>query len=82
MSAQNTWRRWTVLLVVGLALLAPVTIFSGQKHKKKTDKLPQGTPVLWRAPADISKRDLYWGQGGMTQQPDLSRVTLIAIGTP
>jgi hypothetical protein len=72
----QAWRRWT-LLVVGLALLLPVTIFSGQHAKKKRDKLPQGNAVLWRRPSDISQRDLYWGQGGKAMRPDLSRVTLI-----
>lgn len=77
MRAQNTWRRWT-LLVVGLALLVPATIFPNQKHLKKKDKsLPEGIPVLWRPPSDIQKRDLYWGEGGKALQPDLRRVTLI-----
>jgi len=78
MFAQNTWRRWT-LLVVAVALLIPATIFPGQKHKKKKNQedLPNGIPVLWRAPSDISKRDLYWGQGGKAMRPDLREVTLI-----
>jgi hypothetical protein len=77
MLAQHNWRRWA-LLVVGLALLVPATIHPNQKLKKKKDKQdPPGAPVLWRAPADISKRDLYWGQGGKALQPDLRRVTLI-----
>ncbi|HMG75961.1 MAG TPA: hypothetical protein VK582_20840 [Pyrinomonadaceae bacterium] len=78
MFAENTWRRWT-LLVVGLALLVPATIFPNQKHKKKKDKesLPAGIPVLWRAPSDIKNRDLYLGEGGKAMQPDLRRVTLI-----
>ena len=78
MFAHNTWRRWT-LLVVGLALLVPATIFPNEKHKKKKDKesLPPGTAVLWRAPSDIKKRDLYLGEGGKAMQPDLRKVTLI-----
>ncbi len=78
MFARHTWRRWT-LLVVTLALLIPATIHPGQKHKKKkgNQSLPDGIPVLWRAPSDIAKRDLYWGEGGKALQPDLSKVTLI-----
>ena len=78
MFARHTWRRWT-LLVVTLALLIPATIHPGQKHKKKKgdQSLPDGIPVLWRAPSDIAKRDLYWGEGGKALQPDLSKVTLI-----
>ena len=78
MFARHTWRRWT-LLVVTLALLVPAAIHPGQKHKKKkgNQSLPDGIPVLWRAPSDIAKRDLYWGEGGKALQPDLSKVTLI-----
>ncbi len=78
MFARHTWRRWT-FLVVTLALLIPATIHPGQKHKKKKSdqSLPDGIPVLWRAPSDIAKRDLYWGEGGKALQPDLSKVTLI-----
>jgi hypothetical protein len=78
MLEQSSWRRWT-LLVVAVALLVPATIFPGQKHKKKksNESLPDGIPVLWRAPSDIAKRDLYWGQGGKGMQPDLRTVTLI-----
>src|SRR6266550_882540 len=78
MFARHTWRRWT-LLVVTLALLIPATIHPGQKHKKKkgNQSLPDGIPVLWRAPSDIARRDLYWGPGGKALQPDLSKVTLI-----
>lgn len=78
MFARHTWRRWT-FLVVTLALLIPATIHPGQKHKKKggNQSLPDGIPVLWRAPSDIAKRDLYWGEGGKALQPDLSKVTLI-----
>jgi hypothetical protein len=78
MFARHTWRRWT-LLVVTLALLIPATIHPNQKLKKKkgSQTLPDGIPVLWRAPSDIAKRDLYWGEGGKALQPDLSKVTLI-----
>jgi hypothetical protein len=78
MLAQKSWRKWA-LLVICVALLIPATINSSQKHKKKKGKqdLPDGIPVLWRAPSDIGRRDLYWGQGGKTMQPDLRRVTLI-----
>ncbi len=64
--------------MVAVALLVPATIFPGQKHKKKSNEsLPDGIPVLWRAPSDIAKRDLYWGPGGKAMQPDLRSVALI-----
>jgi hypothetical protein len=78
MFGQNTGRRWTLLVII-MALLIPATIFPNPKLKKKKDKqsLPDGIPVLWRAPSDIKNRDLYWGEGGKALQPDLRRVTLI-----
>src|SRR5437588_1242130 len=78
MRAQNSLRPLAII-ALGLALLIPVSIFSGQKakHKKNKGNVPDGIPMLWRRPTDISKRDLYWGPGGAAMQPDLSRVTLI-----
>jgi hypothetical protein len=78
--------RWLAVLTVGLALLTPAAISSGQKLKhqhsskakaKKEQEVPDGTPSLWRRPSDIAARDLYWGPGGKSLQPDLTRVTLI-----
>lgn len=46
----------------------------GQDKKKQ---LPEGTPILWREPADIRNRDLLLGPGGEAMKPDLSRVTFI-----
>ncbi len=85
MLASKTLRRLAVL-AVGLALLAPAAISSRQKLKhhhnskataKKEQEVPAGTPSLWRRPSDIAARDLYWGPGGKSLQPDLTRVTLI-----
>ena len=86
MFASKTWRRLG-LIVIGLALLAPASISSSQKlkhhhsakakDKKEKQEVPDGIPTLWRPPTDIAARDLYWGPGGQSQQPDLTRVTLI-----
>jgi len=67
------------IVMLALAAVASGGIFSHHKHKNKKDKsgLPEGIPVLWRAPRDIHQRDLYWGPGGQAAQPDLSHVTLI-----
>src|SRR5207244_12124153 len=50
------------LTIVMLALVAVASggIFSHHKHKNKKDQngLPEGIPVLWRAPKDIRQRDL------------------------
>ena len=48
-----------------------------KEEKKKDDKkeaTPEGKPVLWREPADISSRDLLLGPGGEGMKPDLSQV--------
>jgi len=86
MFASKTWRRLG-LIVIGLALLAPASISSSQKlkhhhsakakDKKEKQEVPDGIPTLWRRPTDIAVRDLYWGPGGQSLQPDLTRVTLI-----
>jgi hypothetical protein len=48
------------------------------KDKEKVSKpLPEGTPVMWRDPGDISTRDLFYGSGGEAGKPDLSNLTLI-----
>ncbi|HKG13389.1 MAG TPA: hypothetical protein VKB12_08615 [Pyrinomonadaceae bacterium] len=45
-----------------------------QDDKKKDEAPPQGTPMLWRAPADITTLDLLAGPGGDASKPDLSQV--------
>jgi hypothetical protein len=54
------------VLIVGLSPIA-----AGQEAKKpKTKKpLPTGTPILWRDPGDISKRDMQWGPGAADIAP-------------
>src|SRR5437870_1748564 len=78
MSFASRFWRWG-LLTLALAVLVPGAILTSSKHKSKKNKEspPQGAPVLWRAPTDIARRDLYWGPGGKALQPDLSKVTLI-----
>ena len=61
----------TILLVVSSATVA----YSQDKKEKK--QLPQGTPILWREPANIQSRDLLLGPGGERMKPDLSRLTFI-----
>jgi hypothetical protein len=46
-------------------------------EKKKDDKkgpAPEGKPVLWQEPADISSRNLLLGPGGEGMKPDLKQV--------
>ena len=50
---------------------------AAQDDKKKKKERPQGTPILWRAPEDISTRNLLYGPGGEEMQPDISKLTFI-----
>ena len=47
------------------------------KKEKKEKQVPQGTPVLWREPANIASRDLLLGPGGERMKPDVSRITFV-----
>jgi len=63
----------TIILLLGLSQ----TAFGVQEKSKKKKTIPQGTPVLWQDPGDISQRDLTLGPGGEAMKPDVSNVTFI-----
>ena len=63
-----------VMLVLSFATAAPAQT---KKKEKKEKQAPQGTPVLWREPADIARRDLLLGPGGERMKPDVSRITFV-----
>jgi hypothetical protein len=65
----------TILLLVSIICLTSIDIgLAKQKNKKE---ILTGTAVLWRRPADISRRDLFLGPGGAGMRPDLRRLTFI-----
>ena len=64
----------TLVALFVVALAAPAVPAQKKKSKEET---PRGTPVLWRAPADIATRDLFHGPGGERMRPDLRRVTFV-----
>lgn len=66
--------RATIALVLLSSLSSPV--LSAQRKGKK-ERAPQGTPVLWRDPGNISSRNLFLGPGGAAMRPDLRRVTFV-----
>jgi hypothetical protein len=68
-------RRITNLYLITVLILSCSTVTHSQEKKKK--QLPQGTPILWREPANIDSRDLLLGPGGEKMKPDLSRITFI-----
>jgi hypothetical protein len=48
-----------------------------KKEEKKDDKKeapPQGTPVFWQEPGDVSSRSLLLGPGGEEMKPDLKQI--------
>lgn len=65
----------TILLLFSIICLTSIDIgLAKQKNKKE---LLTGTAVLWRKPADISRKDLFLGPGGAGMRPDLRRLTFI-----
>ena len=68
----SAWFYCSVLLL----LVASATA-TAQENNKKKSKVPQGTPVMWRDPGDVSSRNLLIGAGGEEMKPDLSKVTFI-----
>jgi hypothetical protein len=65
-----------VILLAIIVCISAIEVGVAAKSKKKKQG-PQGTPILWRQPADISSRDLYLGPGGANMRPDLRRITFI-----
>jgi len=73
---RTKFTHWFTLILLLLAL--PLSAAAQDKDKDKKDKkAPTGTPVLWRAPEDISQRNLLLGAGGEEMKPDISSVTFI-----
>src|ERR1051326_7846793 len=65
-------RRTRVLAVIAglLIIFASLEVFTPAKpEKKKKDKEEKGTPVLWRDPGDMLRRDLYYGPGSERLAP-------------
>ena len=71
--------RKSLALAALLFLSLACTAGAAQDNKKdaKEEPPPQGTPVLWREPADIETRNLLLGPGGEGMKPDLSSVTFV-----
>jgi hypothetical protein len=68
-------QRLRIAIFVFVALLIPSIETGLAKSKKKP--APNGTPILWRKPNDISSRDLFLGPGGTSMRPDLRRIKYI-----
>ncbi|MGH9882318.1 MAG: hypothetical protein ACRD6N_12850 [Pyrinomonadaceae bacterium] len=81
MKIKNTLSKGFFFSAALRTVLACIFVLSVSPHataiQKKKKEVPKGTPILWRAPADIGSRDLFNGPGGEDMKPDLSRVTFI-----
>lgn len=66
----------TVILLAIVLCISAVDVGVAAKQKKKK-QAPQGTPVMWERPSDISSRDLFLGPGGTNMRPDLRRITFL-----
>ena len=66
----------TVILLAIVLCISAVDVGVAAKQKKKK-QAPQGTPVMWELPSDISSRDLFLGPGGTNMRPDLRRITFL-----
>ena len=77
MNSQKRFRRLAALaLAVMVALSCHVSAVQ-KDSKKEKEPAPQGTPVLWRDPGDVSALDLFAGPGGEEMKPDVSSVTFV-----
>jgi hypothetical protein len=77
MKSNKLFRKSIAMLFVAALTFSSVAL-AGQKDSKKNEKKeappPQGTPVLWQEPTDITSRNLLLGPGGEEMKPDLSQV--------
>jgi hypothetical protein len=74
MFAKTNSRRISTAILVLLLLLAAGP---SAANAKKKNPPPKGERVLWRAPEDISSRNLFLGPGGEAMKPNLRRVKFI-----
>jgi hypothetical protein len=66
-----------VALSFVIALSASPAALGQKKDDKKKRQPPTGTPVLWRAHADVSSLNLLAGPGGEGMRPDISKLTFV-----
>ncbi|HEX7315946.1 MAG TPA: hypothetical protein VF297_18665 [Pyrinomonadaceae bacterium] len=64
-------KRKLAAALILFSLVAPAFAAQEKKDdKKKKEAPPAGTPVLWRAPSDVSTLDLLAGPGGAEMKPE------------
>ena len=70
--ANRLYRSTTIVL--SLLLLFTAAEAQKKRAKAKEGVVPQN--VLW-SPVDVTRQDLFLGPGGVSMQPDVSRITLV-----
>lgn len=70
-------RRKSPFLIVPVVLVLSVLAQAVPAKDKKKKTPPKGTPVLWKAPVNIERRNLSLGPGGAAMRPDLRRIKFI-----
>ena len=70
-------RRNNLFQLVIVALVLSVLSPAVPAKDKKKKAAPKGTPVLWRAPGNIERRNLSLGPGGAAMKPNLSKIKFI-----
>jgi hypothetical protein len=70
-------RRNTLFQLIIVALALSVLSPGVEAKDKKKKAPPRGTPVLWRAPVNIERRNLFSGPGGAAMKPNLSKMKFI-----
>lgn len=71
------FRRKSFFRPLIVTLILTVAPHAAAAKPKKDKTLPKGTPVLWRAPLNIEKRNLRLGPGGNALSPNLKRIKFI-----
>jgi hypothetical protein len=64
----NYKRKYGEILLMALLVVAS-GVTGVAKDAKKRAKVGNAPPVMWREPADISARNLYYGPGGKEHEP-------------
>jgi hypothetical protein len=67
---------FALTLAFALSLAVPAAALQKKDKKGKEKPMPQGSPVLWRDPGDVSALDLLAGPGG-DLKPDLTKLIFI-----
>lgn len=75
MFTRQRLNRFAVFTVALLLSLSSASI--AQEKSKKKKETPQGTPILWKDPGDMTTRNLLLGAGGEEMKPDISNITFI-----